>query len=137
MQSNNGGEFKGVLEDLLYKQGIQIMHGRAKYSQSQGLVEQGNFVAKRKLEYWQARTNISSSVKALPFIALAMNKQCHSALPDKMSPYESVLARKSRWKSRVPQSRRLLSALEEVDPPGELNSLEDLVDKDELGKLIS
>jgi hypothetical protein len=62
VQSDNGGEFKGILEELLHEQGIQIIHGHAKHPQSQGLVEQGNFVAKRKLEFWQARTKISTWV---------------------------------------------------------------------------
>jgi transposase InsO family protein len=119
VQSDNGGEFKIVLEDLLHEQGIQIIHGRAKHPQSQGLVEQGNFVAKRKLDFWQARTKISSWVKALPFIALAMNKQSHSALPHRMSPYEVFFGRKTRWESRVPQGRRAFSNLEEVEISGE------------------
>jgi hypothetical protein len=96
VQSNNGGEFKRVLKDLLYEQGIQIIHRHAKHPQSQGLVEQGNLVAKRKIECWQARTKITSWVKALPFIHLAMNKQSHSALPRSMSPYEVFFGRKCR-----------------------------------------
>ncbi len=96
VQSDNGGEFKGILEELLREQGIHILHGRPKHPQSQDLVEQGNFVAKRKLEFWQARTKILSWVKALPFIALAMNKQSHSALPHRMSPYEAFFGRKCR-----------------------------------------
>ncbi len=115
VQSDNGGEFKRVLEELLHEQGIHIIHGRAKHPQSQGLVEQGNFVAKRKLEFWQARTKISSWVKALPFISLAMNKQCHSALPHRMTLYEVFFGRKSRWDSRLPQGRRALADVEEVD----------------------
>jgi transposase InsO family protein len=115
VQSDNGGEIKGMLETLLCEQGIQIVHGRAKHPQSQGLVEQSNLVAKRKLEFWQARTKISSWVRALPFKALAMNKQSHSSLPHRMSPYEAFLGRKSRWESRVPQHRRVTSIIAEVD----------------------
>ncbi len=51
VQSDNGGEFKSVLKELLHEQGIQIIHGRAKHPQSQGLLKRGNFVAKRKLEF--------------------------------------------------------------------------------------
>jgi hypothetical protein len=55
VQSDNRGEFKGILEGLLWEQGIQIIPGRPKHPQSKGLPEQGNFVAKRKLEFWQAK----------------------------------------------------------------------------------
>jgi hypothetical protein len=75
------GVSQRAVEDLLHEQDIQIIHGCAKHSQSQGLVEQSNLVVKRKLDFWQARTKISSWDKALPFITLVMNKQCHSALP--------------------------------------------------------
>jgi hypothetical protein len=56
VQNDNGGEFKGMLEELLYKQGKQKIRGQANHPQSQGLVEESNFVAKLKLEFWQART---------------------------------------------------------------------------------
>jgi transposase InsO family protein len=136
VQSDNGGEFKGVLEDLLSEQGIQIIHGRAKHPQSQGLVEQGNLVAKRKLEFWQARTKISSWVRALPFIALAMNKQCHSSLPNRMSPYEVFFGRKSRWESRVPYGRRALTEVQEVELPSSEDDDAHVQSDIEFGKTI-
>jgi hypothetical protein len=115
------------LEELLREQGNQIIHGRAKHLQSQGLVEQGNFVAKRKLEFWQARTKTRSWVKALPFIALAMIKQCHSALPHRMSPYEVFFGRKTRGEYRIPQGRRALTDVEEVELSSD-SELENTVD---------
>ncbi len=136
VQSDNGGEFKGVLEELLYEQGIEIVHGRPKHPQSQGLVEQGNLVAKRKLEFWQARTKISSWVRALPFIALAMNKQCHSALPNRMSPYEAFFGRKSRWEARVPQGRRAISTVEEVEVPVSDDEEESMAEEIASGELL-
>ncbi len=39
VQSENGGEFQGVLEELLEREGIEIVHGRPKHPQSQGCVE--------------------------------------------------------------------------------------------------
>jgi transposase InsO family protein len=115
VQSDNGGGFRSVLEELLREQGIQIIHGWAKHPQSQGLVEQGNFVIKRKLEFWQARTKIRSWVKALLFIALAMNKQCHSALPHRILPYKLFVGRKTRWEYRIPQGRHAITNIEEVE----------------------
>ncbi len=117
MQSDNGGEFKGVLEELLIEQGIKIIHGRARHLQLQGLVEQGNYVTKRKLESWQTRTRISSWVAALPFIALAMNKNSHPALPNKMLPYELFFGRESHWEERVPQKQQAWTAVRGVYLP--------------------
>ncbi len=58
VQSHDRGKFEGLLEELLQEQGNHIIHGCAKHSQSQGLIEQKNFVAKQKLEFWQACTTI-------------------------------------------------------------------------------
>jgi transposase InsO family protein len=113
VQSDNGGEFHGVLEELLWKEGIEIAHGRAKHPQSQGSVEQGNGVFKKKLATWRERHNTIGWVSALPFLALAMNKQPHSALPNNMCPYEVMFGRKPRWEHRVPAHVRHMSQVED------------------------
>jgi hypothetical protein len=96
VQSDNGGEFQGVLEELLEEEGIEIAHGRLKHPQSQGSVEQGNNVFKRKLATWRERNRTTGFVRALPFIGLAMNKQQHLAPPNRMCPYEVMFGRKPR-----------------------------------------
>jgi hypothetical protein len=93
---------------------IHIINSRAKHLQSQGCVEQGNFVAKQKLETWQARLGFQSWVSALPFIVLAMHKQHHSALPTRMSPYEVMLGQKSRWETRLPYGAQAPSHVKEM-----------------------
>ena len=46
---DNGKEFKGACLMLLKRFGIRIINGRPRRSQTQGSVEQGNYVAKTKL----------------------------------------------------------------------------------------
>jgi hypothetical protein len=102
VQCDNSGEFRGVLSKLLLKEGIEIVHGRAKHLQSQGSVEQGNGVFKRKLTTWRERNNTTGWVSSLPLLALVMNKQPHSALPNSMCPYEVMFSCEPRCEHRVP-----------------------------------
>jgi hypothetical protein len=67
------------LEELLWKEGIEIAHGRAKHPQSQGSVEQGNGVFKQKIATWSGQNNTTNWVRAILFLALAMKKQPQSA----------------------------------------------------------
>jgi len=47
--SDNGAEFKGLLETLLINWGIKIRHGRPRQPQTQGGVERANGIAKAKI----------------------------------------------------------------------------------------
>ncbi len=125
VQSDNGGEFQGVLEELLEDESIEIAHGWPKHPQSQGSVEQGDNVFKRKLVTWRERNRTTDFVRALPFIALAMNKQQHSALPNRMCPYEVMFGRKPRWEHYVPLHLRQFSHIEEWSLSPSLSSGED------------
>ena len=49
IQSDNGREFKEVLETLLKEHGIKIINGQPRSPQTQGAVEQSNSVVKSKL----------------------------------------------------------------------------------------
>jgi hypothetical protein len=62
-----------------------------------------------------------------------MNKQRHSALPKKMSPYEVFFGRKNWWESRVPQGRRALSLVEEVEVSSDDNEDAEVEAEGDLG----
>jgi hypothetical protein len=109
VQSDNGGEFCGVLEKLFEREGIEVAHGRPKHPQSRGCVEHGNGVFKKKLATLRERNNTSEFVRALPHIALAINKQQHGLLPNRMLPYEVMFGRKPHWEHRVPPHIRQFS----------------------------
>jgi transposase InsO family protein len=114
MQADNGTEFKGILTALLQDHGIHIINGRPRHPQSQGLVEQGNGVAKTKLRAIQEETGWYNWASQITEVQMAMNLQSHSSLPNKMSPYEVMFGRKPRWIDSIPlHIRRMTEILEE------------------------
>ena len=52
LQCDNGREFTGIMKKLgdLWPN-LKIIHGRPHYPQSQGLIERGNAILKKKLAY--------------------------------------------------------------------------------------
>jgi hypothetical protein len=76
-------------------------------------MEYGNGVFKKKLVTWREQNNTTEFVHALPHLALAMNKQPHSSLPNRMCPYEVIFGRKPRQEHRVPSHLRQLSQVQE------------------------
>ncbi len=59
LQSDNGGEFKGVCLELARKFGVLVINGRPRTPRTQGLVEQSNGTVKHRINAWK-RTNGSS-----------------------------------------------------------------------------
>ena len=53
--------------------GIQIIHGRPRHPQSQGLIEQANGVLKQKFRAWMAQTGLVTWERGLSVITMAMN----------------------------------------------------------------
>lgn len=52
LQCENEQEFKGVLLVFLKKHNIKIINSRPRMPQTQGLVEQANFIIKNKIRLW-------------------------------------------------------------------------------------
>jgi hypothetical protein len=94
LHSDNGTEFKGSLLLLAKQYGIQILHGRPRHPQSQGLVEKANGTFKMKLRAWCQDSGSTEWSKALPEIALSMNRQRHSTTAT--SPYQVVFKQRMR-----------------------------------------
>lgn len=88
LQSDNGTEFKGALTILLRQHGIQIINGRPRHPQSQGMVEKGNHILKEKIGAWRSDHQSSSWVCSLPEVISGMNAQRSSVTG--RSPYEIV-----------------------------------------------
>jgi len=105
IQCNNGNEFKRELLILSKQHGIKIINGRPRYLQSQGLVEQANGVMKKTLWYWLAEHKGQGWSDAFPEIALAMNRQGHKSLGERM-PYEVFFGRKPRWEDPAGKNLR-------------------------------
>lgn len=86
LQSDNGTEFKGALTLLLRQHGIQVINGRPRHPQSQGMIEKANHVLKDKIAAWQSDHQSSCWVQSIPEVITSMNAQ-RSSVTGK-SPYE-------------------------------------------------
>lgn len=75
LQSDNGTEFKGALTLLLRRHGIQVINGRPRHPQSQGMAEKGNHILKDKIAAWRSDHQSSSWVSSLPEVIAGMNAQ--------------------------------------------------------------
>ena len=84
-QIDNSKEFKGAYLLLLKRFNIQIVHGRPRRPQTQGLVEQANSIAKIKLAAYLKKISTTKWVAALPVIAMIMNSQPYKSLPRRMT----------------------------------------------------
>lgn len=86
LQSDNGTEFKGALSILLRQYGIQVINGRPRHPQSQGMVEKANHILKDKISAWRSDHQSSSWVCSLPEVIGGMNAQ--RSFVTGRSPYE-------------------------------------------------
>ena len=86
LQSDNGTEFKGALTLLLRQHGIQVINGRPRHPQSQGMVEKGNHILKDKIAAWRSDHQSSSWVQSIPEAISSMNAQ-KSSVSGRL-PYE-------------------------------------------------
>lgn len=53
LQSDNGTEFKGVCEELLFRYGVKVINGRPRTPRTQCLVEQANNTVKKRIFAWK------------------------------------------------------------------------------------
>ena len=125
LQCDNGTEFKDTVLLLLKKYGINVLNGRPRHPQTQGLVENHNSTLKRKLQAWiQDSSGFRHWAQALPEIALSMNHQIHSTTGE--SPYRVVFKQQMRMR-RLSFTDRVAAVLEdENDSGGEECELEDI-----------
>ncbi|CAG8627028.1 6425_t:CDS:2, partial [Paraglomus occultum] len=89
LQCDNGKEFTGImnkLEDLWPN--LRIIHGRPRHPQSQGLVERGNAILKKKIAKWMETHKRTDWTSALGRVVYAMN--CEVCRTTKFSPYQLV-----------------------------------------------
>jgi hypothetical protein len=91
---DNGGEFKGRVNEVCKKRGIKVIRGRAHYPQSQGSIEVANRIFKKRLRAARADTGIQSWMQLVPLIAWVINTTPTSALPRGNTPYEVWFGRK-------------------------------------------
>ena len=100
IQADNGREFKGAVLILSKRLGIQIINGRPRHPQTQGLVEQANGVAKTKIRAWMIENDCTYWPACLWLVARQMNNQAHTSLPNGLTPQRVFLNRAIRVLTR-------------------------------------
>ena len=103
---DNGKEFKGAVLMLLKGVGIRVIHGRLRRPQPQGLVEQGNGLAKSKLSIHLKEIGTQRWAAGLPGVAMQMNDQPHDSLPNSMTSFEEMMSRRIHRAVRIPHRDR-------------------------------
>lgn len=88
LQCDNGKEFKGVLLLVLKAIRVKIINGAPRKPRVQGLVEQANRTVKRKLYIYKKTRKIEGWKRALPIVAIWMNRSPHSSLGKGVRPFE-------------------------------------------------
>lgn len=88
IQCDNGNEFKGVLLLVLRAIGVSIINGAPRKPRVQGLVEQANRTVKRKLYVCQRTRHIKGWVRALPIVAIWLNRAPHTSLGKGIRPFQ-------------------------------------------------
>lgn len=90
LQSDNGREFVNqIINDLKCMwNNLKIVHGKPRYSQSQGSVERPNQDIQNILATWMQTNNSKSWSEGLRFVQLMKNRTFHSGI--KRSPYQAM-----------------------------------------------
>lgn len=81
--------FTKVVEALVAKwNGVKIVHGKPRHSQSQGSVERANQDVRDSLVAWMKDNNSSSWASDLQFVQSSKNCSYHAGM--KRTPYEAL-----------------------------------------------
>lgn len=96
IQCDNGKEFKGAVIRLLKKRGVIMVNGRPRHPQSQGLVEQGNGIIKRKITKWKDEYNRTDWAESLDSICKAVSTVPCQGLPLKYTPHKAMYSSERR-----------------------------------------
>jgi len=90
LQSDNGREFADKIIQNLADMcpGMKLVHGKPRYSQSQGSVERSNQDVRDMLVAWMSDNNTKTWSEVLRFIQSKTNGALHSGI--KTSPYEAM-----------------------------------------------
>ena len=92
LQSNNRREFvnSAITEPSAVWDGLKIMHGKPRHSQSQGSVERDNTDIEDLLMTWLQSNSTTHWGHGLQFIQVTKNRAYHEGI--KWSPYEAMFS---------------------------------------------
>ena len=95
-QSDNGREVaNSVIEEMTsMRDGLKIVHGRPRHSQSQGSMERANDDVENLLSTWMESNSTTKSADGLRFVQVMKNNAYHRGI--KCSPYEAMFGQPMR-----------------------------------------
>lgn len=89
LQTDNGREFaNSTIEKIVKDYGGELIHGKARHSQSQGSIERANRDVQNILTILMRRRNSTKWSDLLPEVQLMKNSRFHSGI--KSSPYKAL-----------------------------------------------
>jgi len=96
LQSDNGREFaNNIIQNLVDMwPGMKLVHGKPRYSRSQGSVERSNQDVRDMLVAWMSDNNTQNWSEGLRFIQSKKLRALHSGI--KTSPYEAMFGTAQR-----------------------------------------
>ena len=96
LQSDNGREFaSSIIEEMTSMwDGLKIVHGRPRHSQSQGSEERANDDVENMLSTWMESNATTKWADGLRFVQVMKNKAYHRGI--KCSPYEAMFGQPMR-----------------------------------------
>ena len=96
LQSDNGREFANKIIQNLTDMwpGMKLVHGKPRYSQTQGSVERSNQDVRDKLVAWMSDSNTKTWSEGLRFVQSKKIRALHSGI--KTSPYEVMFGTAQR-----------------------------------------
>uniref|UniRef100_A0A914PYY8 Integrase catalytic domain-containing protein n=1 Tax=Panagrolaimus davidi TaxID=227884 RepID=A0A914PYY8_9BILA len=115
LQTDNGREFKNsTIETIIKSYGGQLIHGKARHSQSQGSIERANRDVQNILTILMRRKNTPQWAELLPQVQLMKNSRYHLGI--KNTPYKALFGRDSVYEDdNVEEELKKLEAAEESE----------------------
>ncbi|XP_025198291.1 KRAB-A domain-containing protein 2-like [Melanaphis sacchari] len=108
LHSDNGREFvnKIITELCLMWDGVKIVHGKPRHSQTQGSIERANQDIQNLLRAWMYENNTNKWADGLYFVQFTKNTAYHEGI--KQSPYEAMFGTKAKmglFSSSLPRDK--------------------------------
>ncbi|XP_060845364.1 KRAB-A domain-containing protein 2-like [Rhopalosiphum padi] len=108
LHSDNGREFvnKIITELCFMWDGVKIVHGKPRHSQTQGSIERANQDIQNLLRAWMSDNNTNKWADGLYFVQFTKNTAYHEGI--KQSPYEAMFGTKPKrglFSSSLPRDK--------------------------------
>lgn len=121
LQCDNGREFANrIIQELANMwDGVKIIHGKPRHSQSQGSIERANQDVQNMLTSWLITNQTTKWSEGLKYVQLMKNRAFHEGI--KQTPYEALFG--TRMKLGLKTSNLPMESVEQLETEEELEQL--------------